>query len=309
MSFEPHIKTLNKALELNVFTYALVAETRLSTVYRLVTQSGSFALRLAEADDEGGPRYDLDAGIRERLGPGSPRILRTSSSVPVEGVPFWSLDAWCEGVQPERGEIPAPVGRALGELLVRLHALPCTGYGRLKDSRTELAGEADTLQAGLESRFQEPFIFDSDWSEHPVAKAAPALLSQLSGLEPEVRALLDSAAKPDSPRAVLHSDLHEGQMLIHEGKLAALLDFGDATVGPPALDLASFAYFHGSQALSDVLTGYGDSPQLRHQIDLYTLLIALHQISRAYTLERPSRRSFAVQRIKMIFKRFDSQKV
>lgn len=308
MSFEPHIKTLNKALELNVFTYALVAETRLSTVYRLVTQDGSFALRLAEAG-EGGPRFELDAGVRERLGAGSPQILKTSSSHKVAGVPFWSLDAWCDGKQPERGNIPAPVSRMLGELLLRLHALPCKGYGRLKDNRDELTGEADTLQAGLESRFQEPFIFDSDWREHPVARAAPALLSQLSGREPEVRALLDSAAAPDAPRSVLHSDLHEGQILIHEGKLAALLDFGDATAGPPALDLASFAYFHGVDALGDLLAGYGDTPELRHHIDLYTLLIALHHISHAYILERPSRRSFAVQRIKAIFKRFDAQKV
>ena len=307
MSFEPHIKTLNKALELDVFTYTLAAETGRSSVYRLVTKRGSFALRFAEADEQGRPRFEADAAVREHLGAYTARPLMTSTTNPVPDTPPWSLDSWCEGRHAERGELPPELSRTLGEVLLRLHALPCSGYGRLENKRSALRGEAETLRGGLESRFQEPFIFDSDWSEHPVAKAAPKLLPQLSATEPELRSLLAEAET--APAVVLHSDLHEGQFLLrdttlNDKTLSALLDFGDASVGPATLDLASFAYFHGFQALTPLLTGYGaDTPELRRQIDLYTILIALHQISRAYTLERPSRRSFAVLRLRELFER------
>lgn len=47
------------------------------------------------------------------------------------------------------------------------------------------------------------------------------------------------AASVGSERVWIHGDLHPGNMLVAEGTLAALIDFGDVTVGDPAYDLAS----------------------------------------------------------------------
>ncbi|MEV4735351.1 MULTISPECIES: aminoglycoside phosphotransferase family protein [unclassified Microbacterium] len=47
------------------------------------------------------------------------------------------------------------------------------------------------------------------------------------------------AAAPARERVWIHGDLHPGNLLVHEGRLAALIDFGDVTAGDPAYDLAA----------------------------------------------------------------------
>ncbi|WP_285362945.1 aminoglycoside phosphotransferase family protein [Microbacterium sp. LMC-P-041] len=47
------------------------------------------------------------------------------------------------------------------------------------------------------------------------------------------------AAPPASEEVWIHGDLHPGNVLVADGTLTALIDFGDVTVGDPAYDLAS----------------------------------------------------------------------
>jgi aminoglycoside phosphotransferase (APT) family kinase protein len=47
------------------------------------------------------------------------------------------------------------------------------------------------------------------------------------------------AAPVGAEQVWIHGDLHPGNMLVEDGTLAALIDFGDVTVGDPAYDLAS----------------------------------------------------------------------
>lgn len=47
------------------------------------------------------------------------------------------------------------------------------------------------------------------------------------------------AASVGSEQVWIHGDLHPGNVLIADGTLTALIDFGDVTVGDPAYDLAS----------------------------------------------------------------------
>jgi len=89
------------------------------------------------------------------------------------------------------------------------------------------------------------------------------------------------------------TDLHEGQLLVADGRLVGLLDFGDATVGPPWWDIASFAYFHGWCLAKEVRAGYTLDPSSRREIlakaRRFAILIALHRASRPVTLQRPRR--------------------
>lgn len=47
------------------------------------------------------------------------------------------------------------------------------------------------------------------------------------------------AAPVSTERVWIHGDLHPGNLLLRNGELHALIDFGDVTVGDPAYDLAS----------------------------------------------------------------------
>ena len=60
---------------------------------------------------------------------------------------------------------------------------------------------------------------------------------------PDRPALRDAwAAGQDAPhsaeRVWIHGDLHPGNILVDDGRLTALIDFGDVTAGDPAYDLA-----------------------------------------------------------------------
>lgn len=76
------------------------------------------------------------------------------------------------------------------------------------------------------------------------------------------------------------------------GRLAALLDFGDASIGPPAWDVASLAFFHGWEVAA-LVAGAAGLPCGRDAA-LFGLLLALHHASRSVTLGRPARMPAAV---------------
>jgi aminoglycoside phosphotransferase (APT) family kinase protein len=42
----------------------------------------------------------------------------------------------------------------------------------------------------------------------------------------------------DGPPVWLHGDLHPANVLVHDGRVSAVIDFGDITSGDPAIDLA-----------------------------------------------------------------------
>jgi aminoglycoside phosphotransferase (APT) family kinase protein len=93
--------------------------------------------------------------------------------------------------------------------------------------------------------------------------------------------------------------LHEKQILITGGHLVGLLDFGDAAIGTPAWDVASFGYFHGWRLARVLLTGYTPDEWLRHRLlteaRSFAFLIALHHASRSVSLQRPQRMRDAIQ--------------
>lgn len=189
----------------------------------------------------------------------------------------------------------------LGALLASLQGLPVVGHGLLQDRDDVLVGQTSDPVAGLLTRLQDPWPFTPfPLQEHPIAAAAPDLITRLTPLA----SLLEAVARGSRPVCLNHTDLHERQVLITEGRLAALLDFGDATIGPPAWDIASFAYFHGWRLAHYVLMGLTDEEKARQDLlanaRAFAVLIALHHASRSVTLRQPSRMHSAVRFLRQL---------
>lgn len=80
----------------------------------------------------------------------------------------------------------------------------------------------------------------------PIAQRDDAFRLRLSDLADHVpadavtRVWDDALARPTSsgPSVWLHGDLHPANLLVRDGELAAVLDFGDLTSGDPATDLS-----------------------------------------------------------------------
>jgi aminoglycoside phosphotransferase (APT) family kinase protein len=107
---------------------------------------------------------------------------------------------------------------------------------------------ADTL-GGFLSALHQPAPTDAPenpWRGVPLAERATRVdecLTQLEGIvaTASLRTLWEElVATPawSGPPLWLHGDLHPANVLVHEGRLAAVIDFGDLTSGDPATDLS-----------------------------------------------------------------------
>jgi aminoglycoside phosphotransferase (APT) family kinase protein len=69
----------------------------------------------------------------------------------------------------------------------------------------------------------------------------------------------------DAAPVWLHGDLHPANVLVHQGRLSAVIDFGDLTAGDPATDLAvAWMLFAEDQATFRRASGHdGDDPTWR----------------------------------------------
>ncbi len=78
-----------------------------------------------------------------------------------------------------------------------------------------------------------------------------AVRDRIARVDPTLLPLWErSLAAPvwDGPALWLHGDLHPANVLVRDGRLAALIDFGDVTAGDPATDLAAAWLFFDDPA-------------------------------------------------------------
>lgn len=144
------------------------------------------------------------------------RVGRTSSRYPWP----WSICQWFPGstaLAAPPADTTAAAG-VLGALLAALH-------------RPAPADAPDNPYRGV-----------------PLAARAEATLERLARLDGhvdlDVHAIeatwqrLAETDPSDGPAVWLHGDLHPENILVHEGRLSAVIDFGDLTSGDPAADLS-----------------------------------------------------------------------
>lgn len=143
------------------------------------------------------------------------------------GYPWaWSIGAWLPGsiaaVTPTAD--PAAAARTLGEFVGALHR-PAPDDAPLNAYRgVSLADRDPIFDRGLAALASVDSV-DADTVDVAALRAAWDRLT---------------AATPwDRPPVWLHGDLHPGNLLVHEGRLSAVIDWGDVTSGDPATDLAS----------------------------------------------------------------------
>ena len=74
------------------------------------------------------------------------------------------------------------------------------------------------------------------------AERARACIAEAAGLFPpseRIEEILEEASRlpPSEARTLVHGDLHARHVLIHDGRLAAVIDWGDVCVGDASIDL------------------------------------------------------------------------
>jgi len=208
----------------------------------------------------------------------TPRPIATAATFeggdPTDGRFDWMVTGWASG-SALTDAIPDAAAADLGRFLATLHALPSEGYGRLEDRADALRGVESDRHAGVLSRWwPELWPFDGRaLLSHPIVHAAHVLVTTVATL----REGLLRFEEPRTQFAVSHTDLNGSHLLVEDGRLSAVIDFGDAAIVPPAFDLASFAFTFGWDSTEALLDGYTTNGVFRdiRRAEAHQLAVAL----------------------------------
>jgi aminoglycoside phosphotransferase (APT) family kinase protein len=170
-----------------------------------------------------------------------------------------------------RAPVPVVVGRPTATFPWPWSVVPwIQGSPALGRSRDTNSAWAPALASALLAvhRPAPPGTPSNPYRGVPLRERDSALRLRLEDLRAEDRAAADPldavwqsglAAAPARARVWIHGDLHPGNILTHEGALAALIDFGDVTAGDPAYDLAATWLLFDADGRARFRAGTADS--------------------------------------------------
>lgn len=157
---------------------------------------------------------------------------------PGEGFPWpWTIVPWIEGI-PAAETTDVDVAEAatdLGSFLGALH-VPAPEQAPPNPYRGVPLPERDEA------------------TRHRIAR-----LAELTDVE-GIRACWEDALEAPGHHGAsvwLHGDLHPGNVIVSEGRMAGIIDFGDITAGDPATDLSAMWTVLGGECLDRFEEAYG----------------------------------------------------
>lgn len=137
----------------------------------------------------------------------------------------------------ERAAVASGVGATLGAALAALHALPLDRPG------TEVAVDD---------------VAPAEWHDE-AAETYPTVRSEIPvGFRAAVEQFLSGPPAPVPPRLVVtHNDLGVEHVLVDGGRVTGIIDWSDAAIADPAVDLGRILRDLGPAALDSALASYG----------------------------------------------------
>jgi aminoglycoside phosphotransferase (APT) family kinase protein len=114
----------------------------------------------------------------------------------------------------------------------------------------------------------------------PTEEADPGVwLADLDGPREAVRLLRATCPRPSPHRVVAHADLGAEHILELDGTLTGIIDWSDAAITDPALDLARLYRDFGPGFLEDLLQVYGPLPGAMPRIEFFARCAALEDLA------------------------------
>jgi homoserine kinase type II len=194
-----------------------------NTSYALEMGKGRFFLRIYEEQPQAGA--EAEARLLLHLAASgvptpSPVQARDGAMVHMLAGKPAAIFPWVEGDMLCLKAVTPAAAHAVGAALARMH----------------LAGPAEPVATSLSGgRFgADDLVARCD----RVAKSTDTLARVLAEPLRDAVIRLDRKRRADLPRGLVHGDLFRDNVLWHDGKIAALLDFESAHKGPFAYDLA-----------------------------------------------------------------------
>lgn len=222
-----------------------------NSVFRLRFADGSKILKLAGDPAKGGVRKELMLiELVGRHGIPAPVIEHEDADGRLVGIPFFIMDSAGDQTAADwigrPGDDPRRLFAEMGSVLARIHGI---AFERSGDIRHDGIVPSDPREL-LDELYRL-----TDW------------LVEERLLECDEAALFKSLPMPQTDGVQLcHSDFHAVQCIVHDGRIAAVVDWESAWAGNPAVD---FAITHA------YLDFYCPPELIRHFVAGYTAIRAL----------------------------------
>lgn len=211
--------------------------------FMLFTSIGDFVLKASALQDLGAEAWACQRAAR--AGVVTPEIVRLEvepSSLPLPILMMRRLP----GAAVDQS---SPALTAAGQQLARMHSVQVHGYGGLAVEGSQATGSSKTWAAfitELTSGLRR--LVTGHVLSEPLAAAAGAALEQSA-----------DELSFSGPGALLHGDLKPAHIFVTPDDRVGLIDWGDACVGDPRLDLARMS-MAGATAFAIFMSGYGMTP-------------------------------------------------
>ncbi len=244
-----------------------------SDVWKVRTNRRTYALKTLNAR---GPNTDLalDVHIRNSMSAGGACVatpVLSSDDFPNMSGAAWVLDEFVAGEHPARGELHRLTCLDLGKTLAVLHSISVTRFGTPRLHGSMISGKQDDVFEGLTTRFANPLPINTA----PTFEISTDLWQRAHPYLVNIREIISN-----NSGVLCHSDLHDRQIIVANNHLAALIDFGDATICDYRWDFGSLLYFHGPRVLADTIEGYEPDAHLRTTLiadaHLFSVGVAMH---------------------------------
>ncbi|WP_406384627.1 aminoglycoside phosphotransferase family protein [Streptomyces sp. NBC_01618] len=171
-----------------------------------------------------------------RLAPSLPAAIPVplGRGGPAEGYPWhWSVFRWLDGANPAVGEVaePGPLAADLADFVTALHRIdPADGPPSF---RSESLAARDTATRAALAELHEAVDTGAALAVWEAALRAPARTG---------------------PAVWIHADLQPGNLLLVNGRLSAVIDFGCMGLGDAAVDLIAAWYLLPAHARGNFRT-------------------------------------------------------
>jgi aminoglycoside phosphotransferase (APT) family kinase protein len=152
--------------------------------------------------------------------------------------------SWAEAPPPAAQR--ARLRRELGALTARLHAVTGTRFGYPGGAIPQAARWRDAFTAMLESLL-------ADAERYAVRLPVPA--ARIRAAAEAAGPALDEVTKP----TLVHFDLWDGNILVHDGRVSALIDGERMFWGDPLAELTSLNLLAGPEDDPALLAGYAEA--------------------------------------------------
>jgi len=206
---------------------------------RLDTSRGAYALKLASSNEIAAERWGLERAAA--AGVPVPRVAETGA---VADERAFLITNWLRGRPAAAGTDTDALVEA-GRALRRLHRVTGQGYGRVDVTANVGRGRHESWAAVIDGIVAEV----DDLVRHAVISAAVARRVRAA-----VADHLDLISY-SGDGALLHCDLKPAHVFVADGRLAAIIDWGDTSYGDPRWDLARLRQA-GDAVFAPVLDGY-----------------------------------------------------